>query len=36
MAIKSGQTLLLDIQSEYIAFLKKSDDENLKGLGYGG
>lgn len=36
MAIKSGQTLLLDIQSEYIAFLKKSDDANLKGLGYGG
>jgi len=36
MAIQSGQTLLLDIQSEYVAFLKKSDDTNLKGLGYGG
>lgn len=37
MSLQSGETLLLDIQSEYVAFLKKSDDlhDNLKGLGYG-
>jgi hypothetical protein len=44
VALQAGQTLALDVQSEYIAFLKsaasakleKTIEANLGGLGYGG
>ena len=43
-ALQAGQTLALDVQSEYIAFLKAAESAkmeqaikaNLRGLGYGG